>query len=1077
MARSSSLSRVPYGSYGRKALCLILSLVLALSLNGGTSALAFAADAVGSAAEGASAALAASEASSASSDGSSSTESQYEFIKGKTTDSSFDLRDPNCDGDRSDSVVTPVKSQGAWGTCWAFASIAAAETSILAKQRDQGQAASADSLDLSELHLGWWAHSTVPDSYGTVKEDGQSGEGYHASLNLNKTLGFGGDPQFASSLFAAGVGPTTEEDEPYLPKILRPGDGESATSGVWYLCAISFTDGKSGNLPCTEEMIAKLKERDDVKSVKKGCYSPVYLTDDGKTEYVDWSVPESKYGDQAFELSESYLLPDMVTKDSSGNYVSTNQDSIDAVKKQLIDGRAVVTGFCADQAQLGQESSAKYINLNTWAHYTNTNESANHAVTIVGWDDNYSKSNFLHSDSIQGDGAWLVKNSWGSDTEDFPNDGSWGIVENGKHTGYFWISYYDHSLAGMEAFDFDINHTLANTTESQYDYLTYTHMLTISKSTDPVSSANVFTAATDIRLRSVTCQTVVPNTTVEYSVYLLDGDATSPISSSGPVATFTQTYATAGYHRYLPDEVDWIAMRAGQKYSVVVAQYTTDDTGKKTYYQEAGGARRQLTEDEVNQTYDYLVKQFTSTSFATSRDTWKNMCMKGGSTEAEAKAAIDNYVQYLVDSGMGKADAEAYAEQFRQYLISGGMDEAAAEAAGELYASFYTNSNDFKKQLESKKSDIKAQCDILAATYYEAKVNKGESFSVAADGTYTDWTDVISAFTKDELYSGFVIDNVPIKTFADNAAFATVDSIDELKAKFDEASNVLKSVVVSADGSDVPVGRKWMTQEAYDNLNKAVSHANVVLSLVGDDWHNVVANTTPEQDVVDEALAALTWETSESLKFIDVDYDNPDCQWYVSGVSFCAAAGLMQGYANGNGNPTGYFGVGNTLSRAELAVILWRHFEPEAAAAYDEVTMATTKAVTSVNGVAVSGITDGVWYTAAANWAVENGIINGFEKADGSRDFAADSAVSFEQLISVIANASAADVSKADVSVLSKFADAADVSSWATASMAYAVEAGLVNGYDGKILAPGEDVKRERVATILMNAFDEGILK
>ena len=1072
MARSSSLSRVPYGSYGRKALCLILSLVLALSLNGGTSALAFAADAVSSAAEGASAALAASEVSSASSDGSSSTESQYEFIKGKTTDSSFDLRDPNCDGDRSDSLVTPVKSQGAWGTCWAFASIAAAETSILAKQRDQGQTASADSLDLSELHLGWWAYSTVPDSYGTVKEDGQSGEGYHTTNDLNKNLDLGGFPEYASALFAAGVGPTTEEDEPYLPKILRPSDGESATSGVWYLCVVTYIDGKTERKSLTEDGIAEMEGRDDVRSIKRVCYG----IEDSNGNSVDWSVPESKYGDQSYELSESYILPDIVERDKNGNYVRTNEENIDVVKQQLINGRAVVTAFCADTAKLGQESKAKYINLETWAHYTNTNEKANHAVTIVGWDDNYSKDNFLHSESIQGNGAWLVKNSWGSESDEFPNEGEWGIEENGEHTGYFWLSYYDHSFRCMEAFDFDINHTLANTTESQYDYLTYSNMLPLPSST-PVSSANVFTAQSDIRLRSLTCQTVQPNTTVEFSVYLLSDDAASPISSNGPVATFKQEYETAGYHRYLPDEVDWIAMRAGQKYSVMVTQYTTDAAGNKTYYQAAGAALRQFSESELDEIRAQLEELFISSSQDENKSAWKEMCIKGGSTEAEAQAAVDKYIEYLVEGGMPKADAEDRAGKCKDYLIKGGMDEASAETEAEIHASFYILSSEFKQLLEEAQPVFDAKREKLASSYYEAKVNKGESYLVAGDGTCTDWTDVISQLAKQDDFSAFTIDNAPIKTFADKAAFATVDSIDELKAKFDEASNVLKSVVVSADGSDVPVGRKWMTQEAYDSLTKAVSHANAVLSLVGDDWHNVVANTTPEQDVVDEALAALTWETSESLKFIDVDYDNPDCQWYVSGVNFCAAAGLMQGYANGNGNPTGYFGVGNTLSRAELAVILWRHFEPEAAAAYDEVTMATTKAVTSVNGVAVSGITDGVWYTAAANWAIENGIINGFEKADGSRDFAADSAVSFEQLISVIANASAADVSKADVTVLAKFADAADVSSWATASMAYAVEAGLVNGYDGKTLAPGEDVKRERVATILMNAFDEGILK
>lgn len=62
----------------------------------------------------------------------------------------FDLRDPNGDGDRSDSVVTPVKMQNPWGTCWGFATIAACETSILS---ELGKTSAETGLDLSELQL------------------------------------------------------------------------------------------------------------------------------------------------------------------------------------------------------------------------------------------------------------------------------------------------------------------------------------------------------------------------------------------------------------------------------------------------------------------------------------------------------------------------------------------------------------------------------------------------------------------------------------------------------------------------------------------------------------------------------------------------------------------------------------------------------------------------------------------------------------------------------------------------------------------------------------------------------------
>ena len=56
----------------------------------------------------------------------------------------------------------------------------------------------------------------------------------------------------------------------------------------------------------------------------------------------------------------------------------------------------------------------------------------NHAVAIVGWDDNYSASNFRGT-KPQGDGAFIIKNSWGNDYGD---------------KGFGYISYYDKTFGG-----------------------------------------------------------------------------------------------------------------------------------------------------------------------------------------------------------------------------------------------------------------------------------------------------------------------------------------------------------------------------------------------------------------------------------------------------------------------------------------------------------------------------------------------------------------------------------------------------------------------------------------------------
>ena len=277
------------------------------------------------------------------------------------------------------------------------------------------------------------------------------------------------------------------------------------------------------------------------------------------------------------------------------------------------------------------------------------------------------------------------------------------------------------------------------------------------------------------------------------------------------------------------------------------------------------------------------------------------------------------------------------------------------------------------------------------------------------------------------------------------SAFADGDSADEV------LENAYGYQLIDADGNVV---------SAEEACNKAGAYRIVPIAKLKVDENNWGS----KYEIIGGAEGALEVFYPPAPRFTDVDYSS----WYAPGVDFVAGRGLMRGYEG-----TTIFGVGSALTRGELATILWRNACPDEAASYDP---AAAKDATGIAGSA-----DGMFYTAAANWAVERGVIKGIERPGGALDFAADEPVTFEQLATILGRLGAApgELGAAGAD-LSAFVDGADASEWAAPYLKWAADKGLVEGYDepaGKRLAPGENASRERAATVLMRAFYLGVLK
>ena len=327
---------------------------------------------------------------------------------------SYDLRDLG--------MVTPIRNQGHYGTCWAFATYGSMESCLLTNE----------TWDFSENNLA-----------------NRSGFDYG--------FGVGGNSFMSTAYLSRWGGPYDDAEDPY--------------ANVGFVPAPTARPRK--HIQATE----LLPERQNVY-------------------------------------------------DDHGAIIQFDEVANDNTKNEIMTHGGLYGAFCFDPNSISANNTAY------WSGYPGVSNrptaDANHAVTFVGWDDNYDKTNFLRSPP--GNGAFLIKNSWGS---------TWG------DNGYFWISYYESTFTEFCSF-YETEPVENYACAYSYDPLGWCGSIGATNGSDQAWAANIFKCYTPNTLSAVAFYTAAPD--CDYEVQVFNGVSGDVPTSGTLAATASGTFPFSGYH-------------------------------------------------------------------------------------------------------------------------------------------------------------------------------------------------------------------------------------------------------------------------------------------------------------------------------------------------------------------------------------------------------------------------------------------------------------------------------------------------------------------------------------------------